>query len=67
MVPHSRVLSYTDVSLFKLGGGPMAPSSALPIGAERAVDAESYHEIDVSFFTQEVHRMRMRNELYCDL
>ena len=30
--PHLLELSFEDVSIFKVGGGPRAPSSALPIG-----------------------------------
>ncbi|XP_058107960.1 protein CLP1 homolog [Magnolia sinica] len=36
--PHSNVANFSDVFLFKIGGGPQAPRSALPIGAEPAAD-----------------------------
>ncbi|KAL5999886.1 hypothetical protein ACLOJK_034563 [Asimina triloba] len=36
--PHSNVVNFSDVSVYKIGGGPQAPRSALPIGAEPAAD-----------------------------
>ncbi|KAK1359535.1 hypothetical protein POM88_044009 [Heracleum sosnowskyi] len=36
--PHSNVASFSDLTVFRVGGGPQAPRSALPIGAEPAAD-----------------------------
>lgn len=36
--PHSTVLEFKAVKIFKIGGGPQAPLSALPIGAGSTVD-----------------------------
>uniref|UniRef100_A0A1D1XF11 Protein CLP1 n=1 Tax=Anthurium amnicola TaxID=1678845 RepID=A0A1D1XF11_9ARAE len=36
--PHSSIASFSDLSIFRIGGGPQAPRSALPIGAEPAAD-----------------------------
>ncbi|KAK3015302.1 hypothetical protein RJ639_006940 [Escallonia herrerae] len=36
--PHSNVANFNDLSLYRIGGGPQAPRSALPIGAEPAAD-----------------------------
>ncbi|GAA0183858.1 mRNA polyadenylation factor [Lithospermum erythrorhizon] len=36
--PHSNIVNFTDLSIFRVGGGPQAPRSALPIGAEPASD-----------------------------
>ncbi|KAK9698377.1 hypothetical protein RND81_08G100100 [Saponaria officinalis] len=36
--PHSNIASFSDLSVFRVGGGPQAPRSALPIGAEPAAD-----------------------------
>ncbi|CAH9050231.1 unnamed protein product [Cuscuta europaea] len=36
--PHSNVISFGDLSVFRIGGGPQAPRSALPIGAEPVAD-----------------------------
>ncbi|KAH9620121.1 hypothetical protein KSS87_023889 [Heliosperma pusillum] len=36
--PHSNIASFSDLSIFRVGGGPQAPRSALPIGAEPAAD-----------------------------
>ncbi|KAK2966939.1 hypothetical protein RJ640_002124 [Escallonia rubra] len=36
--PHSNVVNFNDLSLYRIGGGPQAPRSALPIGAEPAAD-----------------------------
>lgn len=35
---HSNVASFSDLSVYKIGGGPQAPRSALPIGAQPAAD-----------------------------
>ncbi|KAK1298731.1 hypothetical protein QJS10_CPB14g01393 [Acorus calamus] len=36
--PHSNVANFGDISVYRIGGGPQAPRSALPIGAEPAAD-----------------------------
>ncbi|KAK8948163.1 hypothetical protein KSP40_PGU022236 [Platanthera guangdongensis] len=36
--PHSNIVSFTDITVFRIGGGPQAPRSALPIGAEPVAD-----------------------------
>lgn len=36
--PHSNIANFNDLSIFRIGGGPQAPRSALPIGAEPAAD-----------------------------
>lgn len=36
--PHSNIVNFSDISVFRIGGGPQAPRSALPIGAEPAAD-----------------------------
>ncbi|KAM5581469.1 protein CLP1 [Rosa sericea] len=36
--PHSNIANFGDLSVFRIGGGPQAPRSALPIGAEPAAD-----------------------------
>ncbi|BFG26734.1 hypothetical protein CerSpe_130080 [Prunus speciosa] len=36
--PHSNIANFSDLSVFRIGGGPQAPRSALPIGAEPAAD-----------------------------
>ncbi|KAF8390265.1 hypothetical protein HHK36_024790 [Tetracentron sinense] len=36
--PHSNIASFNDLSIYRIGGGPQAPRSALPIGAEPAAD-----------------------------
>lgn len=35
--PISTVIKFSDITIYRIGGGAMAPSSALPIGAQRAV------------------------------
>ena len=35
--PLSTAISFDDLTIYKIGGGAIAPSSALPIGAQRAV------------------------------
>jgi polyribonucleotide 5'-hydroxyl-kinase len=36
--PHSQTLEFGKVSIFKIGAGPSAPRSALPIGQESSAD-----------------------------
>ncbi|KAI3830998.1 hypothetical protein MKX03_019232 [Papaver bracteatum] len=36
--PHSNVANFSDLHVYKVGGGPQAPRSALPIGAEPTAD-----------------------------
>ncbi|PIA51610.1 hypothetical protein AQUCO_01100452v1 [Aquilegia coerulea] len=36
--PHSNIASFSDLFVYRIGGGPQAPRSALPIGAEPAAD-----------------------------
>lgn len=36
--PHSKIVNFSDLSVYRFGGGPQAPRSALPIGAEPAAD-----------------------------
>lgn len=36
--PHSNVANFRDLFIYKIGGGPQAPRSALPVGAEPAAD-----------------------------
>ncbi|KAL4195227.1 hypothetical protein AMTRI_Chr05g72260 [Amborella trichopoda] len=36
--PHSSIASFNDVIIYRCGGGPQAPRSALPIGAEPTAD-----------------------------
>ena len=36
--PHQTVVSFNDIVIFKVGGGPQAPLSALPIGAESSYE-----------------------------
>ncbi|TFK76189.1 Clp1-domain-containing protein [Pluteus cervinus] len=35
--PSSTVISFSDLTIYRVGAGAMAPSSALPIGAQRVV------------------------------
>nr|XP_043615202.1 protein CLP1 homolog [Erigeron canadensis]XP_043615203.1 protein CLP1 homolog [Erigeron canadensis]XP_043615204.1 protein CLP1 homolog [Erigeron canadensis]XP_043615205.1 protein CLP1 homolog [Erigeron canadensis] len=36
--PHSSTANLSDLAIFKIGGGPQAPASALPIGAQPVAD-----------------------------
>eukprot|EP00899_Mesostigma_viride_P014925 jgi/Mesvir1/23433/Mv22291-RA.2 len=38
LCPHSLVLNFSSVSIYRIGGGPKAPSSALPIGVAPSTD-----------------------------
>lgn len=46
--PHVVVVNFSVVKTCRVGGGPQAPSTALPIGAERAVDVTAVAEIEPS-------------------
>jgi polyribonucleotide 5'-hydroxyl-kinase len=45
LCPHSTVVDFKDVVIYKVGGGPQAPQSALPIGAQSTVDPVRLVEI----------------------
>jgi len=45
LCPHSSVLDFKNVVIYRIGGGPAAPSSALPIGAEPTVNPVQLYEI----------------------
>lgn len=32
--PHANIANFSDLHVFRVGGGPQAPRSALPIGAD---------------------------------
>lgn len=36
--PHSNIASFSDLLIYRIGGGPQAPRSALPVGAEPVSD-----------------------------
>ncbi|KAL1352476.1 hypothetical protein AAHE18_06G169400 [Arachis hypogaea] len=36
--PHSNIANFSDLCVYRIGGGPQAPRSALPIGAEPVAD-----------------------------
>lgn len=36
--PHSNIANFSDLHIYRIGGGPQAPRSALPVGAEPAAD-----------------------------
>ncbi|KAJ7087751.1 Pre-mRNA cleavage complex II protein Clp1-domain-containing protein [Mycena epipterygia] len=46
--PSSTVINFDDLSIFRIGAETMAPSSALPIGAARAVSETQAVSIDPS-------------------
>ncbi|OWM69762.1 protein CLP1 homolog [Punica granatum] len=36
--PHANIANFSDLSIYRIGGGPQAPHSALPIGAKSVAD-----------------------------
>lgn len=46
--PHSNVANFSDLSVYRIGGGPQAPRSALPIGAEPAADPTRVVAVNIS-------------------
>jgi polyribonucleotide 5'-hydroxyl-kinase len=48
LCPHSTVVDFKDIHVYKVGGGPSAPSGALPIGAQSTVDPVRLVEVAVA-------------------
>ena len=46
--PHSNIVNFSDISVFRIGGGPQAPRSALPIGAEPLADPTRLVSVNVN-------------------
>lgn len=46
--PHSNIVNFNDVAVFRFGGGPQAPRSALPIGAEPLADPTRLVAVNVN-------------------
>ncbi|XP_068336403.1 protein CLP1 homolog, partial [Pyrus communis] len=46
--PHSNIANFSDFSVFRIGGGPWAPRSALPIGAEPAADPTRLAPVNIN-------------------
>ncbi|KAM1009580.1 hypothetical protein FF1_044998 [Malus domestica] len=46
--PHSNIANFSEFSVFRIGGGPQAPRSALPIGAEPAADPTRLAPVNIN-------------------
>ncbi|XP_052172397.1 protein CLP1 homolog [Diospyros lotus] len=46
--PHSNIANFSDFAVYRIGGGPQAPRSALPIGAEPAADPTRLVPVNIS-------------------
>ncbi|XP_024928621.1 protein CLP1 homolog isoform X2 [Ziziphus jujuba] len=46
--PHSNIANFSDLSVYRIGGGPQAPRSALPIGAEPAADPTRLVHVNIN-------------------
>ncbi|KAI4347628.1 hypothetical protein L6164_008423 [Bauhinia variegata] len=46
--PHSNIANFSDLFVYRVGGGPQAPRSALPIGAEPAADPTRIVPVNIS-------------------
>uniref|UniRef100_A0A0D6R4E5 Protein CLP1 homolog n=1 Tax=Araucaria cunninghamii TaxID=56994 RepID=A0A0D6R4E5_ARACU len=46
--PHASVANFNDLLIYRIGGGPQAPRSALPIGAEPSVDPTRAVQVTVN-------------------
>ncbi|XP_078177523.1 CLP-similar protein 3 isoform X2 [Carex rostrata] len=46
--PHSNIINFGDITVYRVGGGPQAPRSALPIGSEPAADPTRPVAINIS-------------------
>jgi polyribonucleotide 5'-hydroxyl-kinase len=47
LTPHSKTVQWRDVIIYRVGGGPQAPTSALPIGAVRLVESNAVVKVSV--------------------
>jgi len=45
LYPHQTSVHFSEINIYKVGGGPQAPSSALPIGSVSTVDPVRLTEI----------------------
>ena len=50
--PHQKHVSFRDVSIHRIGGGPAAPTSALPIGSKRLIDPNAVVKVNVGLDCQ---------------
>ncbi|RLN07464.1 hypothetical protein C2845_PM11G01370 [Panicum miliaceum] len=48
LAPHSNIVNFNDVSVYRIGGGHQAPRSALPIGAEPVADPTRLVAVNIS-------------------
>jgi len=48
LAPHSTMISFDDLTIYRIGEQSMAPSSALPIGAQRSISETQPIVIDPS-------------------
>ncbi|WVZ77315.1 hypothetical protein U9M48_025196 [Paspalum notatum var. saurae] len=48
LAPHSNIVNFSDVSVYRIGGGHQAPRSALPIGAEPVADPTRLVAVNIS-------------------
>ncbi|KAH3756235.1 pre-mRNA cleavage complex subunit [Pelomyxa schiedti] len=55
LCPHSTILNFSDVTLFRIGGGPAAPPSALPIG--QAPSQDPVRLVEVTPTSELVHSL----------
>mgnify|MGYP002775816197 len=46
--PHAASASFNELQIFRIGGGPQAPRSALPIGAEPTADPTRVVPVTIS-------------------
>lgn len=51
LCPHPQVFPFHTLRIFRCGGGPKAPSTALPIGQERLLDPNKLVEVDPTLDT----------------
>jgi hypothetical protein len=53
LAPHSNIVNFSNVSVYRIGGGHQAPCSALPTGAEPVADPTRLVVVNIS--TDMVH------------
>ncbi|KAK6913201.1 Clp1, N-terminal beta-sandwich domain [Dillenia turbinata] len=46
--PHSNIANFSDLVVYRVGGGPQAPRSALPIGAKPAADPTRLVSVNIN-------------------
>mmetsp|Transcript_38224 Transcript_38224/g.75242 ORF Transcript_38224/g.75242 Transcript_38224/m.75242 type:complete len:453 (-) Transcript_38224:396-1754(-) len=48
LCPHTQYFTFNELRIYRVGGGPQAPSSALPLGSKRLIDPNKLVLVDLA-------------------